>query len=619
MTTNTSPIIAKVCKHASYSVSKTHKSDLTSVKITNIHEDGSRSNSFIAIKDYKQPYWVVKDGKRNFKQHKDYIEAGMCREYRAPRCQIPFAVKKQLFGVADHKATITDVAGNQFVFGLDQTPPVHIKHQFFKKYGEWQDKEPYTMAAYDVEGDMFKPSIGDTKPVTMASVTFKDRAYFAGLRSWYQEREDVLARENKVEPRKMTDEVILAELKAAEGQYLKGHLERRNCTVQYELFDTRGEVVQACINKWHEWEPDWVTSWNATYDMESNQYSLEGDGFNLADVYCDESIPPDYRYYRLDKGRTHKTKEDGSSSPLEPQEKFPSIRTMAKWQWVDAMSFFAIKRAPVTGKLQDYSLEGIAKFVDVPGKLYTEEGKHLLPGTPQWHRHMQKYHPYLYSMYNIADNFVIEEINEKEHDFTLGLPMLLKYSEYFNYVSQPKTISDTLSFMARDLGFVWGSTPRNRDKAFTDRLPTLSNWIALLDTEKNASVGKALFEGLADVISSGRTDSSDIDVEGAYPHATLALNVSNRTTQIEVYHIQGADSEKFREIGVNYASSAEANAMGLCQALFRFPEADKLVETFERVMIEQGKGELLEQIKKGTKPRKPRINVEVEEDVKQAA
>jgi len=608
---NTSPIIAKVCKSASYSVSRIRKSDLTCVKITNIHEDGSRSNSFVLRKDYKQPYWIVKDGRRLFKQHKDYIEASMCREYHAPRVEIPFAVKKQLFGVADHKATIRDVSLSPHVFGLDQTPPVHIKQEFFKKYGEYQEKEPYTMAAYDVEGDMWKPGV----PLMMASVTFKKKAFFAARRGWYQERQDAIDKTVR-----LTDEIILANLKEAEDKHLKDHLERRGCTVEYALFDTAGQVVEACINKWHEWEPDWVTSWNATYDMEANEKSLQDDGYDLANVYCDPAIPPEYRSYRLDRGRTHKTKEDGTSSPLEPQEKFPSIRTMAKWQWADAMSFFAIKRASSTGKLQDYTLEGIAKYLNIPGKLYTGAGAHLLPGSPQWHRYMQKHWPYIYSMYNIADNFVIEEINEKENDFSLGLPMLLKFSEYFNYVSQPKTISDTLSFIARDMGFVWGSTPSNRDKHFTDRLPTLGNWIALLDTEKNASVGMALFEGLMDVISTGRTDSSDIDVEGAYPHATLCLNTSNKTTQIEAYAIQGADSEKFREIGVNYASSAEANAIGLCQALFRFPEADQIQEVFEKIMIEKGQEELLKEIQSGARPRKPRVNIEeYDEEMKEAA
>lgn len=603
MTTNTSPIVAKVCKHANYAVSKVlRNSDLTSVKITNIHEDGTRSNSLIAIRDFKQPYWIVKEGRRHFKQPKDYIEETMVREYKAPRCQIPFQVKKQLFGVADHKATMRDAKASVHVFGLDQTPPVHVKHAFFKKYPDAQEQEPYTMAAYDVEADMDAP--GEDKPMMMASLTMKDKAHFSAVRKWYGG---------------ISDEEIIRELEAAKLKYLGETLDKRKLVITYQLVDTPGQVAKAMLDKMHEWEPDWVTSWNAEYDMRATERALLEEGYDLEDCYSDPRIPKEFRYYKLDLGRTHKVKEDGSSSPLEPQEKWPTVRTMATWQWCDAMSFYCIKRQPTEGKLPDISLEGCSKHAGVTGKLYTAEGAHLLPGTPQWHRYMQRNHKFLYSMYCIQDNIVIEEINEKTHDFSLSLPMLLKYSEFFNYVSQPKLISDTLSFFARDQGYVWGSTPAIREKTFVDRLPTLGNWIALLDTEKNASVGKALFDGLADVISSGRSDSSDIDVEGAYPHGTLCLNVSNKTTQIEVYKIQGADDEKFREIGVNYASSAQANAMGLCQDLFRFPEADKLQEVFERIMVEKGKADVLADIKEGKKPRKPRINVEQEYETQQAA
>lgn len=584
MTPNPSPIVAKVCKHAASSRHRYDKSkDLLCAKITNVHADNSRSTSFIAMENYKQPFWIVKEDRRKFKQPKDYIEERYVREYNSPRCKIPFEVKKQLYGAADYKANIRDAKESVFVFGLDQTPAVHFKQKFFAKYGDHQEKEQYTVAAFDVEADMFVK--GDKKPIMMASVTMKTKAYFAAVRSWYKEKDD---------------ETILRKLKEAEEKYLRGHLNRRKCVVEYELFDTPGEVAFACIQKFHEWEPDWVLSWNAGYDMEACERALLEAGYNLPDVYCDPSIPPEYRTYELNLGRTHKVKENGDKTPLEPQEKFPSVRTMAKWQWADAMSGYAIKRFPF-GKLESYTLESISQREKVPGKLYTEEGEDHGPGSPQWHRYMQKEHPYLYSMYNIGDNFPIEEIDEQTLDYSLSIPMLLRYSEYFNFVSQPSLISDTLSFIARERGFVWGSTPPRRSKEFTDKLPTLGDWIALLDTEKNASVGRALFIGLLDVISSGRSDTSDIDVEGAYPTGTLALNVGNKTTQAEVYAIQGASPMKFREIAVNYASSTQANAIGLCHDLFRFPEISDMMAVFEKSMIEQGKEDLLKEIKKNQK------------------
>lgn len=572
---NVSPIIAKVCKHAAQSINRFDKNkDLLCAKITNIHEDGTRSNSLVALENYKQPIWIVKEEKRKFKQHKDYIEESMCKEYKVPRCQLASAVNKFLYGRNDSSFDLRQAKNNPHVFGLDQTPPVHFKRKYFERYGIHQETEAYTLAAYDVEGDMFKKGV----PVMMASVTFKTKAYFAAVRTWYSEKAG----------KHLEDHEILQQLREAESKYLGEHVKRRKCKIEYQLFDTPGQVVNACIQKMHEWEPDWVAAWNAAYDMEANEKALLADGFNLAEVYSDPRIPREYKSYKYHPGRTHKHKEDGTKQPLEWQERFPTIRTMATFQFADAGSFYAIKRQPVEGKLQDTSLQGIATKEDVPGKLYTEEGHEHGVGSPQWHRYMQKYHPYLYSMYNICDNFVIEEINEKTSDFSLSLPMLLKYSEYFNYVSQPSMISDTLSFMARERGYVWGSTPSNRDKTFSQRLPTLGDWIALLDTEKNAPLGKLLFSGLDDVYSNGRTDTSDIDVEGAYPTATLALNAGGKTTMAEVWGIQGADPMKFREIAVNYASSTQANAFGLCHDLFRFPQPAALQQVFEKALTEMG-------------------------------
>jgi hypothetical protein len=600
MTPNISPIVAKVCKSAGYSEHKYDKSqDLLCAKITNIHEDGSRSNSFIAIKNYKQPFWIVKDTHRHFKQHKDYIKESMVREYNQPRCRIPFEVKKQLYGAADNKASMYDVKKEQFVFGLDQTPPVHFKRRFFEKYGEIQEKEPYTLAAFDVEADMDDPE----QPIICASVTMKDKAYFAGVRGWYKED---------------NDEDILDKLKEAEEKYVKEHVERRNCKIAYELFDTPGQVVAACIGKFHEWEPDWVASWNAAYDMEACEKALIKEGYDLADVYCDPRVPREFRSYEYNPGRTHKVKENGDRTPLEPQEKFPSVRCQATWKWADAMSVYAIKRFPF-GKLESYSLEAISNREEVPGKLYTDEGRQWGNGSPQWHRNMQRYQKYLYSIYNIADNWPIEEINEKTFDFTLSLPMLLRYSEYFNFVSQPTLISDTLSFVAKEHGYVWGSTPPKRDTYFSDRLPTLGDWIALLDTEKNASQGSFLFEGLLDVQSQGRGATSDLDVEGAYPTGTLTGNVSNATTMMEVYRIQGADAMQLREIAVNYASSPAANAIGLGHALYRFPKVSDMVEVFERCLRERGMEDVLYKLQNAEAANAPVIDETLNPDLPMAA
>jgi len=99
MTLNTSPIIARVCKSSAYSVNRFEKGkDLTCAKITNVHADGSRSDELIAVENFKQPWWLIKEPRRKFKQPKDYIEQSWVNEYKTPRASIPFEVKKQLFG-----------------------------------------------------------------------------------------------------------------------------------------------------------------------------------------------------------------------------------------------------------------------------------------------------------------------------------------------------------------------------------------------------------------------------------------------------------------------------------------------------------------------------------------
>lgn len=582
MTPNPSPIIAKVCKHANYAVHKYDPmTDVVGAKITNIHEDGSRSNQYICIKDYKQDYYIVKEKFRKFKQNKDYIDERMCKKFSSSRARLAYNISKTLFGRADVSAELRSMKGSPYVFGCEQTIPVVFKQKFHEKYPEYQETEPYRTAAYDVETNMHSKD----EEIIMASTTFEKVAYFAADRHWFDEK---------------TDEEILANLKKYEELYLKDTMIRRGIShIEYQLFDNEAEVVKANIEKWHLWSPDWIASWNAAFDMEKNELALKRHGYDVARIYCDPGVPNEYCSYLFHPGRTHKVKENGDRTPLEWQEKFPSVRTMASWQWVDAACKYAIKRAP-QGKLEGYGLNAIADREGVDGKLYTDKGTHLVPGSLPWHIWMQKHAKYEYCMYNIKDNIVIEDINDKTDDLSLSLPMLLKYSEYFNYPSQPSIISDTLAFVALKYGYVWGCTGSRRDKPFVELLPTLGDWIALLETEKNAAMGKILFDGLDDVISMARGLTDDVDVEGAYPTETVALNVGNKTTRMEATRIQGADMMKFREIGVNYGSSPEANAIGLCYELFRFPKVGDMQKTFEHHLVKLGKQDVLEKLKAGT-------------------
>ncbi len=564
MPKNTSPIVGKVCKHAIYTTNRYDPlQDLLTAKITNIHEDNTRSSELISIENFERNFYIVKEKYRKFNQKKDYIDKRLCEKYKSTQARLALNISKILFGTPDKKANFKQIKNNPYIFGCESSTPVIFKHRFFVKYPQYQETEAYTVAAYDVETNMWTKN----NEVIMASITFGEKGYFAAIRSWYDGA---------------SDEEILKNLKLFEDKLLRETLDRRKCVITYELFDNETEVVENCIKHFHEYAPDYVVSWNAGYDMEKNELALRRGDRNLADTYSDPKIPKAYRDYKYDPGRTHKIKDNGDKQALEWQERFPTIRCPASWEWFDGASFYAIKRVP-QGKKDSYSLSYTAEQEGVDGKLYTDAGGHLPPGTPDWHRYMQKYHKYEYSMYNIKDNIVIEDLNDKTMDYSLSLPMLTKSSEFFNYPSQPRLISDELSFIALEHGQIWGTRGTTKEDEFDKLKPSLGDWIALLETEKNADLGKAIFVGLPKIRSRGRGITSDIDIQSAYPMGTVALNVSNKTTRMEACRISGLTPLQFREIGVNYASSPKANAIKLAAILHGFPDLLQIEDYFDKI------------------------------------
>ncbi|QDH47034.1 putative DNA polymerase [Aeromonas phage LAh10] len=554
MLTTKPKVIARVCKHAYLSYHKNDPDhDLLTAKITEIDEEGGRTDRLVFLEDYKTDFYVVKPNYRTFKDNRDYIEIKKCDKFSSNAARLHVNISKVLHGRPDRKADITMLKNNPFVFGCQETVPVIFKQKFFDKYPDHQPQEAYSVAAYDVE--TFILDDGSTGPINMASTTIKNKVYWCGLREIFHGHDD---------------ETIMKNLKLYEKQYLQEYIDKHNVEIVYELADRPGVIVYNNIQWWHKVGPDFIVSWNANFDMEANQEALLNEGYDLAMTYSDPDCPRAYQDYLYYPGRQFKTKVDGSKSPLDNHEKFPVVQAPAKWQWFDGMSFYAIKRAP-GGKRESYSLQFTAESEGIEGKLYTEKGSHLQAGSAEWHKWMLKHEPYLYAMYNIRDNWTIEDLNRATNDYSLSLPSLVTSSELRSYQSQPSMISDKLSFIAKQNGYVWGTVGRRKEDPFKELKPDLRDWIALLHAELNEANGRALYTGLQDWKSMGRGSTDDIDVTGAYPHVTVALNVSNKTTKLEVCEVQGLDRLDYRRLGVNYASSPIANANTLCTTIFGMP------------------------------------------------
>lgn len=565
------PIVGRVCKHAYLSFNRFNSDhDLLTAKITNIHADGTRTHILRTIEDYKRDFYLVKEKLRKFKDKRDYIEVAKCDKYSSNEAQLATNISRRLFGRPDRSARVADLKNNPYVFGCQESVPVIYKQKFYDRFPDHQPAEAFEVAAYDVETYITKD--GGVGSVNMASTTIKEQAFWSGLRSYFPKEDQ------------KDDAIILRKLNEKAAIHLKDYMEKHKVKIEWVLADTPGQVVYNNIQYWHRRGMDFVVSWNANFDMERNEEALSNEDYNLAEVYSDPIIPKAYQDYYYFKGREFKRKVDGSQSPLEAQERFPVVQAPAKWQWFDGMSFYAIKRAP-GGKKESYSLQATAKAEGVEGKLYIPEADHLQPGSVEWHKFMVANFPYEYVMYNIRDNWVIEDLNRQTNDYSLSLPSLVTSSELKSYQSQPSMISDKLSFIALEHGYVWGTVGRKKEDLLKEIKPDLRDWIALLHAELNEDKGKAIYAGLPSWRSRGRGDTDDIDVTGAYPHITVSLNVSNKTTKLEVCEIEGLDRYEFRRVGVNYASSPIANAVTLCNTIYGMPQLTEINSFYENSVL----------------------------------
>lgn len=556
-------LIGKACKHAFTSFHANNPNhDLLTAKITEYYDDGSEESKLVMKEDYQRDFYIVKPKYRTFKDKHDYIELHKTKKFKSNQSRLARNISKVLYGRDDPQAKLGDMKNSPYVFGCYISPAVELKQRFYKKYYDTQTKALYSVAAYDVETYVTEDGIGD---INMASITMGSKVYWCGTREFFQGDDD---------------ETILRKLNEHVKEYLDPeYIKEHKVEFVFELANTSTEVVTNNIKAFHRFAPDYIVSWNANFDMTQNEKALLAGNIDPKTVYSDPRVPKVYQAYDYYQGREFKKSAAKGQAPLDDQERFPVLRAPATWQWFDGMSFYALART-AKGKRDSYTLQYTAKSEGIPGKLYTEHGQQFDEGSGPWHRYMQKFHPYIYAMYNIQDNFVIEDLNRKTQDYSLALPSLLMSSELPTYQSKPSLISDDYHQICLEEGFVWGCVGNRDNDRFEKIKPDRRDWIGILKTELNELNGIQLFDGLPCCKTSVHADTNDIDVFAAYPNGGIAANVSNRTTRVEVCEIEGFDRIDFRRFGIHYASSVEANAVWLANKMYGLPRYTEMKEFY---------------------------------------
>lgn len=553
------------CKFGTYAVSASGRSDIIFIKENIFHPDGSWTPNTRMIKDMKRDYYLTREAYRDHNDKKDYEEIKKLQKFSCPQWDLANSISRSL-GKGATSLPLKQINRSPYVYGADIETPAIVKAMYEKQFPEI-GMTPYQVSVLDIETDVVNEQYKN-EPL-MASLSFKDRSYTFVVRRFFPGEKDA---------------DIIRKLHETAHKHIGEVINDRKLKMEYELVDHPADGFVKLFAKAHEWKPDWITGWNVLdFDYQVITACLEKAGINIADVYCDPSVPKEYRSVKYFQGKTHQVKNDGikeTKRPLANYEKWPYVNAPASFRWADSMCAYYYLRT-AKGKELNYKLDTIAnKVLDGIGKLAFKEAEGYYG--LDLHELMQTQYKYEYVVYNLFDCIVVEMMDEKTNDLAAAVPAFCGVSDYRNFTSQPNRIAEAMHYDVMANGYIWGTTSDKMRTDLDDHLQSLGGWIVMLPTELVAINGKPMFKELPGLASYVRTGTNDIDVEGAYPSGTVIMNVGKQTTWIEMTKIEGLDDTQYRQVAVNLASGGFNNAGEIARIVYKAPEVSILAKEYAK-------------------------------------
>lgn len=551
------------CKFAMYSQSKFGKSDILFVKENIVQPNGDRTPNTRILKDMPRDYYLTREAFRDHNDKKDYEELKKLQKFSTPQWNLANHISRSL-GNGATSLPLKQICRSPYVYGADIEPTSLIKARYEEQFPD-VNMSAYSVSVIDIETDVVNEEFKN-QPL-MCTLSFKDRSYTFVVRRFFPGEDD---------------ETIIRKLHECAHKHIGEVIQARNLKMEFELVDHPADGFVKLFARAHEWKPDWMTGWNSLdFDYQVITNCLEMAGVNPEDVYCDPSVPKEYRNVKYFQGKTHQVKNDGikeTKRPLANYEKWPYVNAPASFRWADSMCAYYYLRT-AKGKELNYKLDNIAnKVLDGIGKLAFKEaeGYHGL----DLHELMQTTYKYEYVVYNLFDCIVVEMMDEVTNDLSMAVPAFCGVSDYRSFTSQPTRIAEAMHYDVIKEGYVWGTTSDKMRTDLDDNLQGLGGWIVMLPTELVANNGKAMFKELPNVLSYVRTSTNDIDVEGAYPSGTVIMNVGKQTTWIEMTKIEGLDDTQYRQVAVNLAAGGFNNAGELARMVYQAPNLATLAQSY---------------------------------------
>jgi PHIKZ082 len=345
----------------------------------------------------------------------------------------------------------------------------------------------------------------------------------------------------------------------------------RRCNVEFVIAPNSAQAVIEVFKRAHQWRPDFITGWNLmAFDIPRIVDALAKAGFDPAQILSDPQVPNKYRSCRYHKGTNVKRMSSGREQPLAGYEQWHWLSVPASFFFVDAMClYYQIRRG---GELEEnYKLDTILTKQIKRGKVGIKECEHL-DGVDK-HRVMQTQYKIEYLVYNLFDCVGVELLDEKTKDICKTFSILAGVSDFGKYTSNPKLLSDALSFYVQenpDFNGVLGTVSDQMKCQLDSLVVPLSGWVVALPTERLLDNGLNFIEELPDHITKVHAQSSDIDVSSGYPNIERAMNMSKDTTHHELHRIEGIPFEQQRIIGLNMLGG-KANSLSFAMQVYKLP------------------------------------------------
>lgn len=541
-------------RHVAYCTDFNKENDMLVVNEYVHYKDGTRKKNFRMFENFERDFWLVKPGQRTFQDKRQWIDEDKLDKYTTTQCDMYRRVNQILFKKYRNNK---DVLNDPYLFGCSTTTQSEIKHKYSTTWPDCLSPES-SVAVLDTETDM----LHGTQEIVLITLSFKDRIFCGIVRSFLSNTPDDIARET-------VNRVVQAQL----GDIL----EKRGATVEFQFYDNAGDAVVGCIQRAHEWRPDFVVMWNIEFDMEKMLSALTKAGHKERDVFSDPRVPKKYRFFSWRVGPAKKMLHNGQERGLAPYERWHVANAPATFFMACAMStYYRIRMA--AGKIPGgYGLDATMKRHLDLGKLKFKEAEHVTGA--EWHVLMQRTYPYEYIAYNIFDCIGVEMLDEKTKDFSLKYNTRCTVADYTEFKSGPRITEVKMTYVVpqfgQRLGVVGGDVRDELDKLVVQP----EGWTMTLPSFIIEDSKVKIMKDWRDSNSLVYFNVSDLDITSTYPAVQVALNISKPTTVREVVKVEGMSERDKRRMFVDMVTGI-SSSVEVCHLGFGLPVLDELLDIY---------------------------------------